>query len=247
YPRGGLIRPVSRTPVQHAIHDGRPVNYRPATVEAPQNLAGGRIECVHETGQRAGIDQSVSDADRSRIDRAGSRIGGLPDRLSGCSIECRPGAPGNLLSAGNQGVGRKVTVGNGGIGAPAVCGGAQLDAARTATWPHLRPPADVTITRIQSPVDTALLSEPDKPRKQVRTRSAEIVVRPCRRRAASRSLGNDAGIGKHVVLQQPSGPTNVTVGEIESQGGVEVVVGRGAVCSWMTVGNRLLLALQDGV
>src|SRR6185437_7577098 len=52
---------VAGTPIDHAVHDRWPANYRSATVKAPQDLAGGCIECIHDTRLGSGIDHSIGD------------------------------------------------------------------------------------------------------------------------------------------------------------------------------------------
>src|SRR5437773_2069809 len=78
-----------------------------------------------------------------------------------------PGTPGALLSARNQCVGHLVAVRDSGIDAPTIRGGAPLDPAGTPTRPGLRSPSNVTVSRIQGPIDAALQSESNKTGQEV--------------------------------------------------------------------------------
>jgi len=46
---GSLDISVTRSPIEGAVHDGWPIEYRAPAREVPEDLSGCRIQCVHQS------------------------------------------------------------------------------------------------------------------------------------------------------------------------------------------------------
>src|SRR5712671_336997 len=62
---GSLDISVARSPIESAVHDRWPVEYRAAAGEIPEDRSGPRVQRVHLPGIGAGVHDAVCNTDRT--------------------------------------------------------------------------------------------------------------------------------------------------------------------------------------
>src|SRR5438034_336759 len=58
---------VTRSPKEHAVYDGWPVDYRASAREIPENVSSFRVEGVHLSGIRARVHDSIRNTHRAPV------------------------------------------------------------------------------------------------------------------------------------------------------------------------------------
>src|SRR6266404_4008955 len=158
---GSLDISVAGSPIESAVHDRWPVEYRAAARKIPEDRSGSRVQRVHLSGIGTGIHDAVCNTDRTSVNGVDRGVCSLPKDLPGGDIESAPCTPGYLLSRRHQGVGEVVAIRDSNINALTIGRGTPLDASERSAWPHRCAPNDVAVIGIECPEDAALLAKPN--------------------------------------------------------------------------------------
>src|SRR6266403_5762991 len=63
-----LDTPVTRSPIEGAVHNRWPIDYRAPAREVPEDISGSSVKRVHLSGIRACVHDAICNGDRARID-----------------------------------------------------------------------------------------------------------------------------------------------------------------------------------
>src|ERR1700737_2555921 len=228
--RSGGDVSITRSPIDGAVHDGWPVQYRAPARKAPEDVSGDRVQRVHLPRVGARVQDAICNAHRGQVHGAWSGVRGLPEDRPSVDIESAPRTPGNLPSRGHQRVRHHVPVRDGDTDTRSVGRGTPLDPSERTAWTDRRAPDDVAVIGIQRPIDAALLTKADDAAHQVGSRSSQVEIRAggygtVRLRSRREHTRDRPG----VVPLQPLRPLDPPGLQIQCQGGVEEIISRRAV------------------
>src|SRR6266702_2874248 len=164
---GSLDIPVTRSPIEGAVHNRRAIDYRASAREVPEDISVCRVQRVHLPRIRAGIHNAVCNTYRTSVNGVGGGICGLPKDLPSGDIQSAPCTPGYLLSRRHQGVREMVAIRDSNINALTIGRGTPLDASERSAWPHRCAPNNVAVIGIERPEDAALLAKANNIAEQI--------------------------------------------------------------------------------
>src|SRR5258705_9959555 len=93
---GSSDLPVTGSPVERAVHDRWPIDYRASARKVPQDLSGRRIQRVHLSWIRAGMHDPVRNAHPTPVTAVSVGVCCLAEDLTRDNIQRAPRTPAAL-------------------------------------------------------------------------------------------------------------------------------------------------------